>query len=171
MNLPHSFEAKIQKNRKVTERLADDINRLAGSFPFFVFHVLFFAFWISYMNKYDPFPFSLLTMIVSLEAIFLSIFVLMSQNRQGAVDSLREEIHLQVNEIAEREITKALSLLRDIHHAVVKDAGSDPQLEHMLKSLNTAKIESRVEKELQQPPMVISELLSDFEKSIGIKKK
>ena len=166
----HSFEAKLQKNRHFTERLADDINRIAGSFPFFLLHVAFFIFWITSMGKFDPFPYSLLTMVVSLEAIFLSIFVLMSQNRQGTIDSLREEIHLQINEIAEREITKSLQLLADIHKKVVTDRKPDPQLDHMLKQLDTAHIESQVEKELEPQPLVISEFLTDFEKRLGLKK-
>lgn len=168
--MPHSLEAKLQKNRKFTERLADDINRTAGSFSFFALHLIFFASWIVFMKNFDPFPFSFLTMLVSLEAIFLSIFVLMSQNRQANIDSLREEIHLQINEIAEREITKALQLLRDIHRHTVKDSKSDPELDHMLQNIDTSKIEKSLEKELEPPPLVISDLLTRMEKSLGLKK-
>jgi len=166
----HSLEAKLQKNRKFTERLADDINRSAGSFLFFLLHAAIFSFWFMFMGQLDPFPFTFLTLLVSLEAIFLSIFVLMSQNRQNTIDSLREEIHLQINEIAEREITKALSLLRDIHRHTIKDVKPDAELDHMLQSIDTGKIERNLEKELEPPPLVISDLLSRLEKSIGLKK-
>ncbi|MBI2587634.1 DUF1003 domain-containing protein, partial [Candidatus Amesbacteria bacterium] len=154
--MPQSLEAKLHKNRKFTERLADNINRTAGNFLFFLLHLSFFAFWVLFMGKLDPFPFTFLTLLVSLEAIFLSIFVLMSQNRQSTIDSLREEIHLQINEIAEREITKALSLLRDIHRHTVKDPKPDPELDHMLQNIDTGKIERSLEKELEPPPLVIS---------------
>lgn len=170
MPQPHSLEAKLQKNRQFTERLADDINRIAGSFPFFILHAAFFAFWVTFMGQLDPFPFTFLTMLVSLEAIFLSVFVLMSQNRQSTIDSLREEIHLQINEIAEREITKALALLRDIHRHTVKDPQPDPELDHMLHHIDTRSIEAKIEKELEPPPLVISDLLLRLEKSLGLKK-
>jgi len=166
----HSFEAKLQKNRKFTERLADDITRIAGSFGFFATNIIFFTFWITINSGFipglsiiDPYPFTFLTMLVSLEAIFLAVFVLMSQNRASTIDSLREEIHLQINEIAEKEITKSLQLLAEIHKKIITDKKPDPELEHMLKTLNTAQIESQVEKELSPQPLVISEALENFE--------
>jgi uncharacterized membrane protein len=72
-----SFEAKIMKNRSFAQKLADTINSRAGSFTFFVVHIVIFGAWVMF-NKSDPYPYGFLTMIVSLEAIFLSIFVLMS---------------------------------------------------------------------------------------------
>jgi uncharacterized membrane protein len=172
-----SFEAKILRNRKFTERLADDINRIAGNFSFFVAHVIFFGAWvvanqglIPGVTPIDPYPFSFLTMLVSLEAIFLSIFVLMSQNRQSTVASLREEIHLQVNQIAEREVTKALQLISEIHEKTVGKKKDDPELNRMLKTLDTARIEATLEKQLEPSPMVIAELLEKAESKILGKK-
>lgn len=174
----HSFEAKIQKNRKFTERLADDINRVAGSFQFFIINLVFFSSWIfvnvnsipAIITPFDPFPFPLLTTIVSLEAIILAIFVLISQNRQSSIDSLREEIHLQINEISEREITKALKLISEIHQKTVGNAASDPELDRMLKNLNTAQIESTLEKELEPQPLAIAELLENVEKTLHLRR-
>ena len=172
-----SFEAKIQKNRRFTERLADEINRLAGSFAFFLINLLVFSTWIIVniglvpsVPTFDPYPFTLLTTIVSLEAIFLAIFVLISQNRQSTIDTLREEIHLQINEIAEKEITKALKLISEIHANTVGTNTPDIELERMLKTINTTKIENKLEKELESPPLVISELFEQLEKKLGIKK-
>ncbi len=79
-------------------------------------------------------------MIVSLEAIFLSIFVLVSQNRSSYVDALREELHLQVNLIAEEEITKVLRVLAEIRKKV-GITKPDPELERMLKRIDTNYIE------------------------------
>ncbi|HEX2723275.1 MAG TPA: DUF1003 domain-containing protein, partial [Gemmatimonadaceae bacterium] len=93
------------------------LTSFASSTGFFVFHVIAFATWIIWNSgispfaKFDPFPFGLLTMIVSLEAIFLSIFVLMSQGRESAIGELREELTLQVNLRIEEEITKTLHLV------------------------------------------------------------
>jgi uncharacterized membrane protein len=85
----------------VGERIADIIAEFSGSITFLVLNAVFFAFWLI-VNAFpalafDPFPFGLLTMIVSLEAIFLSIFVLVSQNRQSDKDRLRNELDYQVN--------------------------------------------------------------------------
>jgi len=71
-----------------SQRIADAITKFSGSMTFVVLHVIWFGAWIGYNvivpNGFDPFPFGLLTLIVSLEAIFLSTFVLISQNRQSA---------------------------------------------------------------------------------------
>lgn len=144
-----SFEAKILKNRNFTQKLADTINSRAGSFTFFLVHVIIFGLWIAF-NKSDPYPYGFLTMAVSLEAIFLSIFVLMSQNRQAQIDSLREEIHLQVNEIAEREITKVLKLVSEMHTKLLPESQPDPEIAHMLQNINTSKIEAEIERQLNQ---------------------
>lgn len=171
--MPQSFEAKIQKNRNFTERLADDITQVAGTFSFFIINTSFFVIWILVntgqvpnLPVFDPYPFTFLTMVVSLEAIFLAIFVLISQNRQSAIASLREEIHLLVNQIAEREITKTLKLVSEIHQMQFPKAPPDPELEQMLKKLNTKKIEADVERELGPQPLVISELLEKAEERI-----
>lgn len=168
-----SLEAKLSKSRRFTEKIADDINRIAGSFSFFVINTICFTIWILGNSGkipnfpiIDPFPFILLTMIVSLEAIFLSIFVLISQNRQATTDSLREEIHLQINQIAEREITKALKLISEIHLSHFPNRAPDPELERMLKTIDTKKIEANIEKELTPQPLVISELAEKVENMI-----
>jgi uncharacterized membrane protein len=170
---PTSIEAKLQKNRKLEEKIADDITRFCGSFSFFVLNAIFFIFWILFntgripgLPIIDPFPFILLTMVVSLEAIFLSIFVLISQNRQSVIDSLREEIHLQLNEIAEKEITKCLKLVSDLHTARFPKIPPDPDLPRMLKDTDTEKIEARLEKELEPEPLAISEFLEKLEQKI-----
>jgi uncharacterized membrane protein len=89
-----------------------------GSISFLAVNDIIFAAWIAANNgwipqitSFDPFPFSLLTTIVSLEAIILAIFVLISLNRTTKVDDLREEIHLQINLISEKEITKVMKMM------------------------------------------------------------
>lgn len=92
------------------ERIADVIAAFSGSIPFLVLNALWFLGWIGwntapFLPHFDPYPFGLLTMVVSLEAIFLSIFVLVSQNRQAAKDRLRADADYEVNLKAELEIT------------------------------------------------------------------
>ena len=92
------------------ERAADLIAEFSGSIQFLVLNALWFAVWIvwntlPFVPHFDPYPYGFLTMVVSLEAIFLSIFVLVSQNRQAAKDRLRADAEYEVNLKAELEIT------------------------------------------------------------------
>jgi CRP/FNR family transcriptional regulator, cyclic AMP receptor protein len=93
------------------ERLSDFLTRLAGDIRFVYISFIWFVVWIVInvgliprLQAFDPFPFGLLTMVVSLEAIFLSLFVLISQNRQAARDKVRNDIEYEVNLKAEVEI-------------------------------------------------------------------
>jgi uncharacterized membrane protein len=97
--------------RTAVQKVADWISEFSGSIPFLMIHVVVFALWIllnvawvPHAPMFDPFPFGLLTMVVSLEAIILSVFVLLSQNRQAAKDRIRGDIEYDVNLKAELEI-------------------------------------------------------------------
>jgi uncharacterized membrane protein len=127
--------------------VANGLTNFASSTGFFVFHVIMFTVWIVWNSRlfglpqFDPFPFGLLTMIVSLEAIFLSIFVLMSQSRESAIAELREEMTLQVNLKIEEEVTKTLQLVAGIYTRLGHKIGEDPELRQMLQPLDPATIE------------------------------
>ena len=105
-------EEEEDKRTKVM-KVADWISEFSGSIPFLGIHIVIFAIWIllnvkplgaTRIGNFDPFPFGLLTMVVSLEAIILSVFVLLSQNRQVARDRYRNDIEYHVNLKAELEI-------------------------------------------------------------------
>jgi uncharacterized membrane protein len=104
-----------EKQKSFQDRMADLITRWSGSMLFVYGHVLWFGIWIAInlfsARPFDPFPFGLLTTIVSLEAIFLSTFVLVSQNRQAALADRRAELDLQINLLAEYEMTRVLTLV------------------------------------------------------------
>jgi len=102
---------EIQENLGIVQKIADWLAWFSGSMPFLLIHTLWFATWVSLNtvilgkdNAFDPFPFGLLTMIVSLEAIFLACFVLISQNRQAEKDKVRSDIEYEVNVKAELEV-------------------------------------------------------------------
>jgi len=105
---------------------------------------------IKIIPTFDPFPFNLLTNIVSLEAIILAIFVLISQNRTAKVDDLREETHLQINLITERELTKLMKMMAILLEKQGLDLSQDPELQKMLKPISEEEIEKRLEKEILQ---------------------
>ena len=81
------------------------------------------------LPKFDPYPYGMLTMIVSLEAIFLSIFVLMTQSRESKIGELREELTLQVNLRVEEEVTKTLHLVAGLYSRLGPQAGGRPGAE------------------------------------------
>ena len=128
-------------------QVADRLNAFASSTPFLVLHGVWFGGWVLWntgflgATAFDPFPFGLLTMIVSLEAIFLSIFVLMAQKRESAIGELREEISLQVALRLEEEVTKTLQLVAGLYTRLGHKVAEDPELHEMLQPLNVAEIE------------------------------
>src|SRR5207302_1717396 len=101
---------EVEDQLTMIERAADWIAWFSGSMPFLILNTAWFLAWILInsfdlgIRQFDPYPFGLLTMIVSLEAIFLSIFVLISQNRQAEKDRVRSNIEYEVNIKAELEI-------------------------------------------------------------------
>lgn len=107
-----NVNVEAEDNRTLVERGADWISDFSGSLPFLFIHCAVFFLWIvlnieplaSTIGGFDPFPFGLLTMSVSLEAIILSVFVLLSQNRQVARERVRNDIEYDVNLKAEMEI-------------------------------------------------------------------
>jgi uncharacterized membrane protein len=107
--------------RNLQERVADRITAFAGSLPCVYLHLLLVGLWLlinsgvlAWMTPFDPYPFVMLAMFASVEAIFLSTFVLISQNRQAALAEKRNDLDLQVNLLAEHEITRLLQLVDEI---------------------------------------------------------
>ncbi|MCU1266545.1 MAG: hypothetical protein JWM21_2863 [Acidobacteria bacterium] len=101
---------EMEQQYSFLERIADWLAWFSGSMPFLISHTFWFVIWVSLNTfilrdrAFDPFPFGLLTMIVSLEAIFLACFVLISQNRQAEKDKVRSDIEYEVNIKAELEV-------------------------------------------------------------------
>jgi uncharacterized membrane protein len=135
---------------------ADWLTTMASSTGFFIFHVFGFATWLLWnspffgLPKFDPFPFGLLTMIVSLEAIFLSIFVLMTQGRESRIGELREELTLQVNLRIEEEVTKTLQMVAGLYTRMGHTLGNDPDLRDMLQPLDPLRMEREVTEQIQE---------------------
>jgi len=150
-----SFRAKFNKRRSRTQWIIDKISAFSGTVTFLIINVAIFAFWILFnvgilnLKPFDPFPFVLLTTIVSLEAIVLSIFVLISQNHQSTLAELREEIDLQINLISEREITKILRLIAGLYDHMKISVDKDSELSKMLKPTDPNKIEKVLEHEIK----------------------
>lgn len=150
-----SFKAKADAKRKPSDKFADLLTAKFGTVAFLVLNFVWFATWItintghiSAIEVFDPFPFGLLTMIVSLEAIGLAIIVLISQNREAKVNELREEIELQLSTIAEGEITKLINLMAVLLEKEGIKIHDDPELKKMLKPIDSAEMVRQLEEEL-----------------------
>ena len=154
-SVERSVKARADAKRGLGARLADHLTTWSGSMPFLLANVVWFAGWIAVnlglvpgVQPFDPFPFGLLTMIVSLEAIVLAIVVLISQNRAAQIADLREEVALQVEQISEQEITKLLRLtVRLMEHQGI-DLSGDLELHTMLKATDTEEITQKLEEEI-----------------------
>ena len=115
------IRAQGATNRTFQERLADGITLFSGSMSFAYFHALWFGVWLLLntgwlgVSPFDPYPYGLLTMIVSLEAIFLATFVLISQNRLSEEQDRRADLDLHIGLLNEAELTRVLKMLHAIH--------------------------------------------------------
>jgi uncharacterized membrane protein len=134
-------ELDARKGRQ--DRIADAITHFTGSMPFVYLHALLFGGWLllnsgllPFVRPWDPFPFVMLAMWASVEAIFLSTFVLISQNRMAQLADKRAELDLQVSLLAEHEITRLVDLTDAIAlHLGVREGRSEdlPELKQNVK--------------------------------------
>ena len=147
--LTRGFGAVLKAATTVTDRVADLLTSWFGTVTFLILNASFFALWILWnvgylgLVPFDPFPFNLITTIVSLEAIFLAIIVLITQNRQSKIADLRQKMDFEIDVRAENEITKILQLLAELH----QNAGlgkEDAELREMIQKTDIRKMEEEV---------------------------
>jgi uncharacterized membrane protein len=128
-----NINEETEDKRTTVMKVADWISDFSGSLPFLFIHIGIFFVWIilntgplgkTPIGDFDPFPYGLLTMVVSLEAIILSVFVLLSQNRQVARDRVRNDIEYQVNLRAELEIAHLHQKVDQLNEDVLARLGN-----------------------------------------------
>lgn len=181
-----NISAVIEMQRKESEahtfqdKLADAITRFAGSMAFVYIHAIWFGTWILLnigllhiprLSEFDPFPFGLLTMIVSLEAIFLSTFILISQNRDAVVSAQRSELDLQVNLLAEQKATKVLETLDQITQQLNNmssrfNFAPDPELEALKQSPAPQEVLKVMEETLKEEALEVQEKVEEVVEEI-----
>ena len=149
-----SWDRALLLERSAVERLSDRITSIAAGAWSIVFHAVWFATWIGAnsglvpgLTAFDPFPFPLLTMMVSLEAIFLALFVLASQNRMAKQSDLRANLDLQIDLLVEREMTAVLQLLNDIaKHLDADTAVTTDQISDLVKKIDVKALAREVDR-------------------------
>ena len=135
------LEQRALHQRTAADRMSDAISRATGSAPFALFHLVWFGVWfllnvgvVPGIEPFDPFPFSFLTLVVSLEAIFLSVFVLMSQNHLTRQSEKRAHLDLQVDMLAEQELTAILRMVQALCEKLdVTVPARDERLEELVR--------------------------------------
>jgi uncharacterized membrane protein len=135
------------RRRSLQDRVADAITDFAGSMAFLYAHVVWFGLWVA-INKgwihavppFDPYPFNFLTMVVSLEAIFLSTLVMISQNRSAAASDERADLDLQIDMLGEYEITKILQVITAIGRKLEVEGCEDAELLQLEKTVMPAEV-------------------------------
>jgi len=152
-----SLKAKANLERDPVTLIADKLNEYFGSTAFLLANLFIFTLWILINSRiltglpsFDEYPFNFLTMTVSLEAIFLAIFVLISQNRQTAIADLREEVSLQIALLEQKQNVKILKMLDELHvHFKLKKTG-DRELKLMEKLVNTDELTTQLVNEIKR---------------------
>jgi uncharacterized membrane protein len=154
-HLIKNFKEQANKKRKFSEKIADFMTASFGTILFLLMNAVFFMYWFLIntgmfpsIRIFDPYPFGLLTVLVSLEAIFLAIFVLISQNRAQKIADFREEVALQIDTLAEEEISKMIELQTLLLKKQGIDVSKDPEIKKMLATDDIEKIEEKLEKQL-----------------------
>ncbi len=150
------LEIEALHRRSIVDRLWDTLVTIAGGSWFAAFHVIWFTAWIAVNRGYvkgfkpfDPYPFNLLTMIVSLEAIFVTIAVLNSQNRMTRLADRRMHLDLQINILAEAESTATLRLLRHIaEHLHVPSEDTCDQNDELVTETDVSSLARELERQL-----------------------
>jgi uncharacterized membrane protein len=151
------LEEAALANRSRADRMAAFIANFCGSMPFVWLHVLAFGCWISFntwpgLAHFDPYPFTFLTLVVSLEAIFLSSFILISQNYELRISDRRNQLDLQINLLTEQENTKMIQMLERIAKKVGADSGGDPDVRILKENTDPEKLVAQIEQAQHDSP-------------------
>lgn len=129
------------RNAPWSDRLAERITGFTGSMTFVILHLFVFGLWIAvnlgvvpFVPRFDP-SFVMLAMVASVEAIFLSTFVLISQNRMAAAAELRADLDLQISLLAEHEVTRLTALVTAVAERLGVHTAADPELEEIKRDV------------------------------------
>lgn len=157
----HQLEAAAKEKQTRTERIARIVANFCGSMTFVWFHVIWFGGWIIVnmmpgVHHFDEFPFTFLTLVVSLEAIFLSTFILISQNQETRLSERNNQLDLQINLLTEQENTKILNILKQIAQKLDLEIEGDPTVRVLEQATRPGKmVEQIIQIQEEKPPSAI----------------
>jgi uncharacterized membrane protein len=145
------LEDAAKAERTKSDLVAEAIANFCGSMTFVWVHVIWFGIWILInllpgIKHIDPFPFTFLTLVVSLEAIFLSTFILISQNHDTKISERRNHLDLQINLLSEQENTKMIAMLEAIANKIGADLSHVPQVEQLRQETEPEKLAQQIKR-------------------------
>ena len=150
------LEEEALDRRTAAEHASDTIVKSIGSTPFLLLHVLLVGIWstvnlnlVTGVKAFDPFPFSILALLLAAESVFLTIFVLISQNRMAREAERRSHLDLQVGMLAEQELTVMLQMLQNLcQHAGVDVRSSTQQVQGFSEATDVQRLASELKDKL-----------------------
>lgn len=150
VELIRQLEDAAKQERTKSDLVAEVIANFCGSMTFVWVHVAWFGGWIILnvipgIRHIDPFPFTFLTLVVSLEAIFLSTFILISQNHDGRISERRNHLDLQINLLSEQENTRMLTMLRAIAEKLECEIPNASELAILSEETRPEKVAAQIE--------------------------
>jgi uncharacterized membrane protein len=147
---------EAEKQKGVQQKFAALVARYVGSMPFIYIQLFFIASWVIInlkrvpgLRQFDPYPFPLLALITTIEAIFLAVFILVSQNRMSDLEEKREELGLQISLLTEHEVTRLMNLVDSIA-THLKVTGKDQDLKDLKKDTSPEKVLNVIEAEMDK---------------------
>jgi uncharacterized membrane protein len=153
------LEERAATRRSPLDRVADRIAAMVGTVGFVAVHLVWYALWLSIntgllpvVKPFDRYPFSLLCLLISMEAVLLTSFVLIKQNRMGIRSERRAHLDLQVNLLAEREVTKVMHMLHRIsdHLGMPSDEVLDDEARELAEMTEVEDLHEALEQKM--PP-------------------
>jgi uncharacterized membrane protein len=158
------IEKALHRQRSTVDRISDRITAFAGSLSFVAVHVTVFIVWVVLntlwltgvlkFEAFDPYPYVFLNLVLSLESVFLTSFVLISQNRQARQAEQWAHVGLQIGLLSEQETTKMLQLLQAICGRLeMPEAGKDRELKEMVQKTHVHELVEHLEKarDIEEP--------------------
>lgn len=146
------LEKESMERLSAVEHIADNVTRFAGSTPFIIFHIIWFTCWIVIntnlipsIKAFDAYPFSFLTLVVSLEAIFLTLLVLMTQNSMTREADKRAKLDLQINLLDEQETTVILRMVQKIASHLGIEEEVDQSIEDLCEQTDVINLAKSIE--------------------------
>jgi uncharacterized membrane protein len=154
------LEQRSQRERGWQERISDRITTVAGSLSFVLAHIVLFAAWAAWNAlvpppaRFDPYPYGLLTFFVSLEGVLIATFVLITQNRMSRQSDARDHLNLQIDLLAEQELTLLLRMTRRISDrlGVPPDTDETHDAERLAEQTNVYELMRTIEREIPAGP-------------------
>jgi uncharacterized membrane protein len=155
------LQQEAAERRTIAQRVSDHVSAFASRDSTVVWHAGWFTIWIAAnvrlfpIEPFDPYPFSLLTILVGVEAIFLTLFVLASQNRLTQEENRRAHLDLQVNLLAEQEMTLVLQMLKEIcDHLGLRNTTQSRNFIELVKATDVSELAENLDRTLttEEPP-------------------